>query len=841
MDEGEGTAMAIYHLTAKLVKRAEGRNAVASAAYRSGSMLYEQATGITHDYRDKEGVEHTEILAPDGAPAWVHDREALWNAVEAAENRRDAQVAREIEIGLPIELNKSEHIALLRDFTRREFVAKGMVADIGMHLDNPHNPHAHILLTTRDLTATGFGYKNRNWNAKSELLQWRRGWADVTNEHLVEAGLGVRIDHRSYKAQQLDLIPGRKIGLSKDRQQTPDLPGFLADRVAEQQRIAGANGLQIIEEPTIALKALSHTNATFSHHDVARFLHTRTENADQFQTAYLKVTTSPDIVPLGTDDLGRQRFTTREMFDLERSLMNNADVLAHRADHGVNANRRTALLTKDHLSTEQQRAVEEVTGQGDLKSLAGVAGSGKSTTLSLMRKIWETEGYTVKGAALAGIAAENLEVSSGIKSRTLASYELAWDRGRDPLTRRDVLVIDEAGMIGTRQLERVLTAAEKAHAKVVLVGDAEQLQAIEAGAAFRGIASTHGVSNLTEVRRQKAQWQRTATQGLSIGKTTEALNAYHQHGNIVAVEQRQDARNALIARWAHDHKLDPHASQLVLAYTRDDVNALNTAIRTLRQQTGQLGSSEEVPTDRGKKQFAVNDRIRFLRNERDLGVKNGSLGLVEDIESGVLTIKLDGTAETRVHVDTKFYQHLDYGYAATVHKAQGTTVDKTYVLATSHFDRHTAYVALSRHRDNATVFYATDDFGGRRPGTTPESVHERFTETLSRARPKELAHDYLEREAPADAPFVSNLVVQHWEKTRNAQLTATAQPAPTPSNDIGARQQAAAERWAARQHTPTPGQGVQPSNTHTPANKPDLELDRAPKMRREGPEDDFEL
>jgi ATP-dependent exoDNAse (exonuclease V) alpha subunit len=113
-------------------------------------------------------------------------------------------------------------------------------------------------------------------------------------------------------------------------------------------------------------------------------------------------------------------------------LLSSADALAHRADHAVNAGRRTALLTKNHLSAEQQRAVEEVTGKGDLKSLAGVAGSGKSTTLAAMRQIWEAEGYTVKGAALAGIAAENLETAAGIKSRTLASYELAWDRGRDP-------------------------------------------------------------------------------------------------------------------------------------------------------------------------------------------------------------------------------------------------------------------------------------------------------------------------------------------------------------------------------------------------------------------------
>jgi Ti-type conjugative transfer relaxase TraA len=829
--------MAIYHFHAKMVQRKLGQSAVAGAAYRSGSKLYEASTGITHDYTFKQGVEHSEILAPEGAPDWVFDRSTLWNTVEESEKRKDAQVAREIEVGLPIELKDNEQVALLRDFVTREFVAKGMVADIGIHRDNPNNPHSHILLTTRDLTPEGFGQKNRSWNATQELLNWRRGWADVTNQHLIEAGLGVRIDHRSYREQNLGLTPGVKIGVGKERQHTPDLPGFLADRVAEQQRIMGANGKEIIADPTIALKALSHSNATFSHQDIARFLNTRTQDAEQFQTAYLKVTTSPDLVPLGTDDLGKQRFTTREMFNLERSLLEKADTLAHRTNHGVDASHRTRILAKHALSPEQQRAAIDITGSGDLKSLAGVAGSGKSTTLKALREVWEKEGYTVKGAALAGIAVDNLQQAAGIKSRTLASYELAWDSGRDPLTKRDVLVIDEAGMLGTRQLEHVLRVAEKSHAKVLLVGDAEQLQAIEAGAAFRGITSTHGVSNLTEVRRQKLDWQRTATQDLSTGKTTDALNAYHKRDNIIAVETRDDARKALIARWAHDHRQEPNASQLVMAFTLDDVKALNHDIRALRQQTGQLEKSQTITTETGKKPFAVNDRIRFMRNERDLGVKNGSLGIIEGIESGVLSVKLDGT-NTRVHVDTKFYKHLDYGYAATVHKAQGTTVDRSYVLATTHFDRHTAYVALSRHRDNATVFYARDDFGGRAKGATPESVRDRFTETLSRARPKELAHDYLEREPGSEQALVSRLVVSQWEKERKTEPNRS-DAAQSPTNDFEARQQAAAERWAARQANPSAPEQDAPRTPAPTRQYPDLELKRERDYDRGGPEDDL--
>jgi ATP-dependent exoDNAse (exonuclease V) alpha subunit len=397
-------------------------------------------------------------------------------------------------------------------------------------------------------------------------------------------------------------------------------------------------------------------------------------------------------------------------------------------------------------------------------------------------------------------------------------------------------------------LGRVLEAAQKAHAKVVLVGDPEQLQAIEAGAAFRGITAAHGVSHLTEVRRQKAEWQRTATSNLATGKTGDALNAYDREGGIVPVERREDARSARLARWAHAAKREPPQSQLVLSYTRDEVIALNAAIRDLRHQAGELGRSEQVSTATGKKPFAVHDRIRFGRNERDLGVKNGSLGTVERIERGVLQIKLDGPG-TRVAVDTKFYKHLDYGYATTVHKAQGTTVDRTYVLATPHFDRHTSYVALSRHREAATVFYASDDFGGCAAVATAETVKTRFTEALSRARPKELAHDYLERLPTTDTASLADLVARDAERARHtdAQLErGLSRPGLSPMADLQARQREAAERWKARQQEgPNTGQGRSP--THTPTHEPA----QKPQLRRDGPghdgpghggrEDDLEL
>lgn len=269
---------------------------VAAAAYRAGAHLREHSTGITYDYTQKSGVEHTEILAPHQAPPWVYDRAVLWNAVDQAETRKDAQLARDLEIALPIELDHSAQIELLRDFVQHHHVTKGMIADCAIHRDNPNNPHAHVLLTLRHIGLRGFALKERSWNHPSHLIEWRAGWAHAANQHLAKAGCTVRIDHRTLRAQGLEIIPGRKIGVSLERQQSNRLPLKIAERVAEQRQIAGQNGAKIIANPSVALKALTHYNTTFTEHDIARFLHTRTDSPQQFTEAYLRVTTTERLL-----------------------------------------------------------------------------------------------------------------------------------------------------------------------------------------------------------------------------------------------------------------------------------------------------------------------------------------------------------------------------------------------------------------------------------------------------------------------------------------------------------------------------------------------------------------
>jgi hypothetical protein len=199
--------MAIFHLHVGIVSRKTGRSAVASSAYRSGEKLHNERDGITHDYTRKSGVVHTEIILPENAPKEYQDRSVLWNAVERTEKRYDAQTARDIDMALPTEFDRQEQIKILREYINKNFVSQGMCADFAIHDKGDGNPHAHVMLTTRDVDKEGFGGKNRDWNKKEQLEQWREDWADVCNERLKKKDLPERIDHRTLKAQGIDREP----------------------------------------------------------------------------------------------------------------------------------------------------------------------------------------------------------------------------------------------------------------------------------------------------------------------------------------------------------------------------------------------------------------------------------------------------------------------------------------------------------------------------------------------------------------------------------------------------------------------------------------------------------
>jgi Ti-type conjugative transfer relaxase TraA len=705
---------------------------------------------LTFDYAAKPDVVHSEILAPREAPEWIHDRGLLWNAVEAGEKRRDSQVAREVEFALPEELTQSEAIALVREFVEREFVARGMVADLNVHWD-PGNPHAHVLLTMRELTPGGFGLKATGWNRRELLGEWREHWAELANQHLLRAGLDIRIDHRSYRDQGIELEPTSHLGRAVDEMLAR---GEQPERFRQLEAVRERNARKIERRPEIVFDNLTRRQSTFTRRDIAREVFRYVDDGERFRNLMTRLEGSPELmvlVPEGRADhtVEDARYTTRAMLRVEERMAEIAFEMAASDRHAVPDGALASTLSNHSgLSAEQREAVRQMTSPRGIEAVAGFAGTGKSGAVAAAKDAWEMSGYQVLGAAPSGIATENLEKSSGVASRTLASWELTWKYRQAEISSRDIFVIDEAGMVDSRQMARVLSKLHEAGAKAVLIGDTEQLQPIEAGAAFRAIAERTGYQELTGVRRQQAPWQREASHDFAGGDTSCALGRYEEHGAIRFTTSREQAKDELISDWAEQQAVHSEKSNLVLAHTRADVAELNRRARMVLRRRGELEREVKVETsrevtredgsiamERAERPFAPGDRVMFLKNDRELGVKNGSLGTVTAASPGSMRVTLDGPRQREVAFNTHDYGFLEYGYAATVHKAQGATVDHVFVLATPGMDRHLTYVGMTRHREEATLYAARDDFKN----------FETLKDCLSKARPKDTTLDYVRR------------------------------------------------------------------------------------------------
>lgn len=401
---------------------------------------------------------------------------------------------------------------------------------------------------------------------------------------------------------------------------------------------------------------------------------------------------SPEFVRLGPHG-GEEHWTTREILRLEKRLLASCALMHEREKPTSTGITQAVLLRHPELSLEQQRALRHVTeSSGGVRVVAGLAGTGKSTLFRVAREAWQAQGFSVFGAALSGKAARGLEESTGIRSQTLNRLLFEITRGTASLTKKTILVIDEAAMVGTRQLANVVDHCLKSGATLILTGDAKQLQAIELGGAFAEISRCFGAAELTEIKRQWEEWAREAVKDFSEGEAEKALSAYAERGFVVETgEGRWTAMEKLIAEWSREAPShDPDT--VILAATNADVTALNRLAQQARKDTGVLGVDRVAV---GKEQFFAGDRVLFTRNSMVLSVMNGDRGTVRNISGKTLTVELDSSRSVRIDIET--YPHLRLGYAMTTHKAQGMTAEKTFVFVSDQMiDREMTYVQASR-------------------------------------------------------------------------------------------------------------------------------------------------
>ena len=779
--------MAITHFTVQIIGRGNGGSAVVSAAYRHCARMEHEAEARTIDYANKRNLAHEEFVLPPDAPAWaralISDRsvsgaaEAFWNKVEAFEKRSDAQFAREAIIALPVELTTEQNIALMCHFVTQEILSRGQVADWVYH-DEPGNPHVHLMTTLRPLTDAGFGGKKvavlgddgqplrtktgkiryALWAGdKDEFLAQRARWIDLQNHHLALAGLDIRVDGRSYVERGIDVVPTTHIGVATkaiDRKTKHQGRTQRLDRLAVFEESRAESARRIERRPEIVLDIVTREKSVFDERDIAKVLHRYVDDPGTFQNLLNRILQSPEAVRLQAEGIDfatgvrtPARHTTRELIRLEAEMARRAIGLARAGGFAVREEAAQAVLARHaQLSAEQRAAIEQITRPARIAAVVGRAGAGKTTMMRAAREVWEAAGYRVVGAALAGKAAEGLEKEAGIPSRTLSSWELRWQNGRDGLDAKTVMVMDEAGMVASRQMATFVEAASRAGAKLVLVGDPDQLQPIEAGAAFRAIVERIGYAELETIYRQRTQWMRDASLDFARGRIAEALSAYRGQGRVLGSELKAQAIENLIADWNRDY--DPAKSSLILAHLRRDVRALNDMARSKLIERGLIAEGHAFRTEDGERRFAVGDQIVFLRNEGSLGVKNGMIGKVVEAAPRRFVAEIgEGDHRQRVEVDQRFYRNVDHGYATTVHKAQGATVDRVKVLATLSLDRHLTYVAMTRHREDVALYYGRRSFG----------FNGGLTAVLSRLNAKETTLDYAAGRFYRDAlRFASN-------------------------------------------------------------------------------------
>ena len=428
-------------------------------------------------------------------------------------------------------------------------------------------------------------------------------------------------------------------------------------------------------------------------------------SADQILTSVRE--TLSKLIDLGIHD-GHRLYSTREVVRQEQDLLAKAMGGQTSTRHLVS--QKAAEKVGRDLSPGQRSALRHILVEpGDIKLIQGLAGTGKSSLLKAANQAWIAAGYHVVGAAYSGKAAEGLSESSEIASHTVDRLLFQWAKERSavrPLDKKSILVVDEAGMLDTLKLGRLIERVKAAGAKLILVGDEKQLPPIAAGAPFPELGRRLGRGELTEIHRQKNELLRMVVENLAGGNITRALRLLN-HDKLLRLHDSPDsARDALIADWA---KAGMDRKSLILAGTREDVRDLNLRAQAARAKAWDIGLSLFTIQ---QTRFHLGERVVFGKNDRLLGVLNGSLGEFKayDPFKNIATFKLD-TGKT-VYIPLQRYRSIDLGYSITTHRAQGATVDRSFILWSDGMQsREMTYVQASRAR-LMTRFYLTHDQAG---------------------------------------------------------------------------------------------------------------------------------
>ncbi len=692
-----GVFMAIAFARVSIHSRSKGHSAIAAISYRAGIKLVDERTGLTHDFSHRQDVVFSEVLLPKKSDSAFLDRSILWNAVETAEKRIDAQLCKDVVLALPKELNREQQIELTRRFAHTHFVENGLPADIAIHDHGDGNPHAHILIPTRRLEGKQFSkYKARDLNptfAKGFIVEndyWGELWREMQNEYFIEQNLDLEVDANH-------LISERHRG-----QQRNSSAHYLQE---ENQLIQQARMEMTRDNINHVIEHLSSQHSVFTRRDVERLLFktfSPSNNPQEYLQFVEKVLSDKDVILLGENSKGKVSYTTRSHFLEEAGLLDDIENMMRSNKHRNNQSI-DYLAQQYTLSEEQKEAFHYITQSPDIAVVIGRPGTGKSYLLKPVNEFYKQANQLVIGAALSGKVARALQSETGIKSSTIKSLSYRLANNRMQLSDKHVLIIDEAGMVDFTSMAYLIKKAHKAGSKVVLIGDPDQLKPIQKGEIFRGIAACTGYIELENIKRQQDLGDRQASLDLAKGNIDNAIQHYQDKGAITIADTKPQAIEQVVADWKQDLESTNMADSIMLSYTRKAVNQLNDLARASLIAENKLGEENIVYQGLERSlMISTGERLLFRENNKVLGVRNGDTATVKEIDTQRMSVQLDSGELLTI---PKEYKALDYAYALTVHKSQGMTAKKVRVLIDSkYWDRNLSFVAMTRHKEQLNIY-----------------------------------------------------------------------------------------------------------------------------------------
>jgi conjugative relaxase-like TrwC/TraI family protein len=482
--------------------------------------------------------------------------------------------------------------------------------------------------------------------------------------------------------------------------------------------------------------ALTERSTTFTRADVVRALAEAAPDGASVTALEARadeLLRQGEAVHVGEDGLRHARYSTPDLLAAEQRLINQvADCRAAYVPQPTEDEVEQALAVRATIGDDQAQVARRLClDPAGIAVVRAPAGTGKTFALDAAREAWEAAGVDVVGCALSARAALELEDQAGIRSTTIARLLNRLDQSY-ALPEGGVLVVDEAGMVGTRALDRLADACEERAVKLILVGDDRQLPEIDAGGAFRAMADAAPVLELRESRRQREPWDRAALDALRRGDVERWACAYRDAGRITIASTCEDARAALVNDWA---RADGDA--VMVAHRRADVADLNARARQLLQAEGRLAADQLERSD--GRCFAEGDRVIATRNDRATALVNGRRAMIDAIDGATLRLRDDGGTTLQVGADD-----VDHAYAITAHRTQGATVDRAFVLGSENLYREWGYTALSRHRDEARFYVARGDLdldADLPPGRDP--LIAGLTRLLGRSAGQQTAGEHL--------------------------------------------------------------------------------------------------